>query len=185
MKKVLFVALVITVLLESFWIVNHRSDTEILQENYLRLLDEVKHKDSLIDYYASTEGIKYVAAVKVPWETVHLLARVVHSEAGNCDIEAKRYVASVVMNRVGCEEFPDTVRDVVYQSGQFSVVEIVGAKGVPMIDEEPSIEDLMVSYEILQNGSVLPQRVLYFWDDSVPPIRGGAYKKVGNLIFAH
>lgn len=49
-----------------------------------------------------------------------LLAALVYCEAGNQCYEGKLAVASVVMNRVRSEAYPDTIAGVIYASGQFS-----------------------------------------------------------------
>lgn len=51
-----------------------------------------------------------------------ILQRIVQAEAGGCDIKGRILVANVVMNRVRSSQFPDNVRDVVYQKSQFSPV---------------------------------------------------------------
>ena len=50
------------------------------------------------------------------------LAILVHAEAGNQTLEGKRLVANVVLNRVDDPNFPDTIHEVIYQEGQFSVM---------------------------------------------------------------
>lgn len=52
-------------------------------------------------------------------EDMTLIAKTVQAEAGNQDIEGKRLVAAVVLNRVDSEVFPDTVEEVLSQKGQF------------------------------------------------------------------
>lgn len=51
-----------------------------------------------------------------------VLLRIVQAEAGTCDEDGKLLVANVILNRVEDEEFPDTIRGVVYQKRQFSPV---------------------------------------------------------------
>lgn len=59
-------------------------------------------------------------------EDVNVLMRIVEAEAGGEDIEGKLLVANVVLNRMENDEFPDTVKEVVFQRGngvtQFSPV---------------------------------------------------------------
>ena len=55
-------------------------------------------------------------------EDDQVLLKIVEAEAGICDDKGKILVANVVLNRVRSEEFPDTVREVVYQPSQFSPV---------------------------------------------------------------
>lgn len=49
------------------------------------------------------------------------VALLVQAEAGNQDELGKRYVADVIWNRVDTDEFPDAVREVIYQMDPRSV----------------------------------------------------------------
>ena len=59
-------------------------------------------------------------------EDYEVLLRIVEAEAGGEDEEGKMLVANVVLNRVGNDKFPDTVKEVVFQRekgrAQFSPV---------------------------------------------------------------
>lgn len=78
-----------------------------------------------------------------------LLAGIVHAEAGNQDMIGKRLIADVVLNRVESSKFPNTVTEVIYQTGQF---------------EDPAenytADDLEAVEKELQER--LDKRVLYF-----------------------
>lgn len=50
---------------------------------------------------------------------ITLLAQLIQHEAGNQPYSGKVAVAEVVMNRVYCSKFPNTIRDVIYSPGQF------------------------------------------------------------------
>lgn len=54
-------------------------------------------------------------------ETIALMAAILECEAG-ISYEGMIAVGTVIMNRVGSAKFPNTIRDVIYQSGQFSPV---------------------------------------------------------------
>lgn len=54
-------------------------------------------------------------------QDLKLLACLVHAEAGNQSYEGRLAVANVVLNRMKSSKFPDTMKGVIYQSGQFSV----------------------------------------------------------------
>lgn len=54
---------------------------------------------------------------------VYLLARVVYGEARGEPYSGKVAVAAVVLNRVDSSKFPDSIAQVVYQPGAFSVVD--------------------------------------------------------------
>ena len=51
-----------------------------------------------------------------------VLLRIVQAEAGGCDLKGRILVANVILNRVKSDEFPDTIRGVVYEKSQFSPV---------------------------------------------------------------
>ena len=53
---------------------------------------------------------------------IDILASLVRAEARGESINGKIAVAAVVLNRVESNEFPDTIRGVIYQRGQFSPV---------------------------------------------------------------
>jgi N-acetylmuramoyl-L-alanine amidase len=48
-------------------------------------------------------------------EDLEVLERIVEAEATGCSLESKMNIASVVINRVNSDEFPDNVKDVVFQ----------------------------------------------------------------------
>ena len=54
--------------------------------------------------------------------TLRLMSAIIYSEAGNQSYAGKKAVGIVIMNRVKSRQFPNSVKGVVYQSGQFSPV---------------------------------------------------------------
>lgn len=55
-------------------------------------------------------------------ENLKLLACLVHAESGNQSYEGKLAVANVVLNRVKSSKFPGSIKSVIYESGQFTVI---------------------------------------------------------------
>ncbi len=53
---------------------------------------------------------------------LRLMSAIINSEAGNQSFAGKKAVGIVIMNRVKSNKFPNSVKGVVYQSGQFSPV---------------------------------------------------------------
>lgn len=66
-------------------------------------------------------AIKYRDDVNYTDEDLKLLACLVHAEAGTQGYEGKLAVANIVINRVKSSKYPNTIKGVIYQSGQFSV----------------------------------------------------------------
>lgn len=93
-------------------------------------------------------------------EEINILLRIVEAEAGGEDIEGKLLVANVVLNRVENEEFPDTVREVVFQRSkgvtQFSPI----ANG--RYDKVVISEDTVEAVNRALQGEDISQGALYF-----------------------
>ncbi|MDO4312846.1 MAG: cell wall hydrolase [Eubacteriales bacterium] len=88
-------------------------------------------------------------------EEANLLARLVYAEAGNDSDETQIAVASVILNRVASDSYPNTIIDVIYQEGQYPSV-TSGA-----IDQEPDERAKKNALYVYQNGSQIPSNVLY------------------------
>lgn len=52
----------------------------------------------------------------------YLLAKIAMAEAEGCNIQTKTLVILTVLNRVWLDEFPNSIRDVIYQPNQFSPI---------------------------------------------------------------
>ncbi len=85
----------------------------------IRKEEAVSETDAVKEKLAQKEAS---AVVPCSQEDYQILLRIVQAEAGICDDRGKVLVANVILNRVRNEEFPDTIKDVVYQRSQFSPV---------------------------------------------------------------
>lgn len=63
-----------------------------------------------------------VSAASYNESETYLLGRLVHGEARGEPYVGKVAVAAVVLNRVKCPSFPNTISGVIYQSGAFDAV---------------------------------------------------------------
>ncbi len=90
------------------------------ETSYLNLAEAVSSGQRIINY----EVVERENLYDLSEEDYEVLLRIVEAEAGGEDIEGRMLVASVVLNRVEHEAFPDTVKDVVFQrengTAQFS-----------------------------------------------------------------
>lgn len=82
------------------------------------------------------------------------LSRVIQSEAGYCTQEMQEAVGSVVLNRVASDKFPNTIAEVIQQTGQYSTLGWLESN-------PPTSGALEVAIDLLENGSKLPGDVLY------------------------
>lgn len=111
-------------------------------------------------------------------EELELLAHLIFAEAGSdwCSDKMQQYTGSVVLNRIASTRFPNTMYDVIYQSGQYSVVRS-GA-----INKTPNERAYNCARYLLENGSVLPSNVVF----QSQHIQGdGIYEKVQNMYFCY
>lgn len=69
---------------------------------------------------AQAEQAQVSSAVNASASEQELLAALIFCEAGNQPYDGQVAVGAVVMNRVCSGSFPDTITDVIYQSGQFT-----------------------------------------------------------------
>ncbi|MBS7527795.1 cell wall hydrolase [Fusibacter paucivorans] len=76
-----------------------------------------------LTYALSSTAFQYdEAEIKVPSytdEDLLWLARIVDVETGDATVFKRMAVANVVLNRVKSERFPNTIYEVIFQSGQF------------------------------------------------------------------
>ncbi|WP_026581454.1 cell wall hydrolase [Bacillus sp. J33] len=114
-------------------------------------------------------------------EEKKLLARLVQAEAKGEPFEGKVAVADVVLNRVEHEQFPDSVKDVIYQKNAFEPVQN-GSINEPASNEAiKAVEKALIDKE--NNGELLyfynPETATSEWIFSREVV-----KKIGNHSFA-
>lgn len=130
-----------------------------------------------------TEGISTIEedignVIEVESEKKYLLARLIYAEAGSESDEHQQAVASVVLNRMNSDKFPDSIDEVIYQRNPLQYACIEDGN----IDKIPDERAVKNAYYIWDNGSVLPDNVLYqaeFKQGS------GVYKQIGNTYFCY
>lgn len=93
-----------------------------------------------------------------------LFAQIVHAETNGEPYTGKVAVAEVILNRVKSNQFPNSVEEVVYQSGQFSPV----SDG--SINNNPTEEDYRAIAEA-ESGSNYAQGALYFYNPEIATAR--------------
>ena len=110
----------------------------------------------IVDYQVVDRELKYNLTEK----DLDTLLRIVEAEAGGEDEEGKLLVANVVLNRVECDKFPDTVTEVVFQQDngvtQFSPVKNGKFRSVEISEET------VRAVERALEGEDISQGALYF-----------------------
>lgn len=122
-----------------------------------------------------------IGRISVSQSERDLLARLVEAEASGESFAGKEAVATVVLNRVLSDLFPNTIRSVIYQSGQFSPVSNGSIYNAPSNDSQNA-----VGQAIQRVNSGQSQGALYFYNYHV--VNSAMSSKptvaiIGNHIF--
>lgn len=122
-------------------------------------------------------NIKYTDA------EIDLLARIVRAEALGESFEGKVAVAAVVLNRVESSKFPDTIKGVIYQRGQFSPV----SNG--SINKPADKESIRAAYAALTDMRHIAKDALFFYNPAIATSRWldsrATAVVIGNHVFKY
>lgn len=108
---------------------------------------------------------------------MELLAQLIQAEAGNQSLYGKRLVADVVLNRVRSPLFPDTVEEVIFQEGQFSVINNGAFNKAAYNMDDSSYKAVETEWDNLTNTSIL------YFNNSKKVGGDGKPFKVGSHYF--
>lgn len=114
-------------------------------------------------------------ALTVTDEEIDILGSVIRAEAGNQSFLGQKAVAEVVLNRVLSPQFPDTIKEVVYQKGQFSTTSVLAK--YPPTEEQYAVIDVVFA----ESEPSLPGDVLFF---ATYPFRD-VYERIGDHYFCY
>ncbi|MDK0636915.1 cell wall hydrolase [Clostridium perfringens] len=96
-------------------------------------------------------------------EEVRLLEKLVEAEAGAEPYRGKIAVANVVFNRIKSNQFPNSIKDVIYQKNQFEPV-VTGM----IYRMNPSSDSKRAVKEALNGERVVASDIVNFWADYLP-----------------
>lgn len=122
---------------------------------------------------------RLIAAWEHRKEEVDLLAEVIYWENWHTDKEhlAAYYTGAVVMNRVRSGAWPDTVKAVLYQKGQYSTTKYFYTKELPA-------EVYEMARDIYKNGTPeVPENVIF--QSMQPKLGRGHWKTINGEYFAY
>ena len=120
---------------------------------------------------------RLIAAWEHQKESIDLLAEVIYWENWHTDKEhlAAYYTGAVVMNRVRSGAWPDTVKAVLYQKGQYSTTKYFYTKELPA-------EVYEMARDIYKNGTPeVPENVIF---QAMRPL-GKTWKRVNTDYFCY
>ena len=73
-----------------------------------------------------------------------MMAKAVHGEARGENYTGKVAVAAVILNRVNSTQFPNTIKEVIYQPGAFSCVDDCQINLKPNLDAYLAVSDAIL-----------------------------------------
>lgn len=127
-----------------------------------RVLDKVDAQDSLLKASESTETAETIyGGITLTQEETDLLRAILALEADYATEghDGQKAVIEVVFNRVLSPNWPDTVKDVIYQKGQFATVKYLKKP----YNSPGEHEDDAISAVLRETETVLPDtRYVYF-----------------------
>lgn len=135
------------------------------------LVKEEQENDPNISTAVAQERISETDSTNIWW-----LSCALYHECRGLNDEAQIAVASVIMNRVKSDKFPNTIFEVLVQPGQYAFVndEIIWGK-----PDERAIKNAEYVY---WNGSQIPENVLF----QAEFLQGsGVWKQIDNQYFCY
>lgn len=151
-----------------------------LEENNLAV--EVETKNENHNPEANTTESK---EDDVDPDDLYWLSHVIMAEEEGASYENKIMCGLVVMNRVKDEDFPNTIKDVIFQKdkkGEAQYACILNVKNKKArIWLEPNEDSIKAAKEILSGNSIkIPENVVY---QSERPLGSGVYTKIENQYY--
>lgn len=106
-----------------------------------------------------------------------LIARAVEKTAPNASYVARLAIASVIVNRVQCKRFPNEVRAVIYQRGEFECVSASDFETCsPSYLSKAAARDALLGFDVTSGA-------LYFKIGSVSESDGACFFHSGFLFY--
>ncbi len=161
------------------------NEDETIQNEDLKITDETKNKDKISTEVETIETIEIKTIEDISYtevfplyteEELYIMSHLIMGEAEGESWEHKLGVGSVALNRVKDSRYPNTLKEVVFQKGQYACT------WDGNYNKEPNKESIEAAKYLLENGSQLPEYCIFqaefLQGDSV-------YKKVGNTYFCY
>ena len=166
MKKFIFLTMLISIL-PLLLFSNSKTYAQTLEHVQIY---EVKQGDSFYDIsktfgvselelkkinnqQGANSGEKLIIPERIPEEEKDLLARLVTAEAKGEPYEGKVAVATVVLNRVDHEQYPDSIKEVIYEKRQFQPVDN-GMINTPATEEAEKAVNEAIARQGTDKGSL-------------------------------
>ena len=188
LKKILLFGVAIYVL-QSVATVNvvWKQQQEILDmESYVSEMEDyvVECSDAIADILAdmAEEQVNHrYYSVPITDEDKTLLALCIYHEARGESFEGQRAVAEVILNRVLSEKWPNTIKEVINDEGQFDCASYLLTADI----KDPgalSVAYRVIDYVLTYDEYIFDANMGYFRST---PYTSCSYEQIGNHYFAH
>lgn len=153
-----------------------KSDNEVTKERKIEPTVKPTVKPSPKPTQKPTSKPKVKTNKSYTNEDLTILTRVIYGESSGQSWDFQVAVGSVVLNRVKSNKFPNTIKGVVFQKGQYACT------WDGNYNKTPNEQAKKVARYLLENGSQLPSHVLFQAEFKQSK---GVYKKMGNTYFCY
>lgn len=127
---------------------------------------------------AQTEAPQTEAPVSASTDDAYLLACLVYCEAGNQSYEGQLAVANVVMNRVNSPLFPNSISEVIYQSGQFSPA--ANGRLATVLSSGPTSSCIQAANDAIAGNNNIGN---YLFFNNYAPSDASSTLTIGDIVF--
>lgn len=156
------------------------------KSNAAKTDENEKIKESVDEEIASSEENKEIneeeqdAVAEKEKDTVDendlmLLAKLIYLENGSGSDEIQLLTGNVVLNRVASKKYPNTIKEVIYQKGQYSITSKIKST-------KPSERAIKNARRLLEGERFCPSNVVY---QSRFKQGSGVYKKINGEYFCY
>lgn len=108
-------------------------------------------------------------------EEIWMLASMVWVEAQGEPVEGQQAVAEVVLNRLAADNFPDTLKGVIFAEGQF-------LSASKLSEGEPTQMQFEAIERAIYGPYILPEDVVFF---ATYPVNKNIWGEIGGHVFCH
>jgi N-acetylmuramoyl-L-alanine amidase len=134
-----------------------------------KIIEPIRQKQKFIIHYEPIEP-DYECR-DFSYEEAQMLMRIAQAEAGNQGIQGMMLIMQVVLNRVADPAFPNTVKEVIEQPGQFETVsngiyysiELNAEVHLALSEIEKGVpyDEAIIGFETASNGKTLERYFCY------------------------
>ena len=114
-------------------------------------------------YEEDYTDVSYTESYSADTDDLYWLSHIIYAEAGGESYEGMVAVGNVVLNRVRSDSFPNTIYDVIFQSGQFEPVDNGSVYLEPSSDAISAAEDAIAGMNVVGDALYFNMSELASW----------------------